>query len=159
MTKADMARAHPVAVRTTDPAEADAPPATRPPTAKTRRSMSATKSASSHISSGIEPSADVGSAPTSSMSASESPISKPSAKPPSGSNKQWRTPTTVRGLATQANKIATGLLNEEVDLEKAKAYSALVRSVAQMMSIEVARARFLRSEPVLDFEDEIEADS
>lgn len=62
----------------------------------------------------------------------------------------------MRGLATQANNIATALLNEEVDLEKAKAYSALVRSVAQMMSIEVARARFLRSEPVLDFEIEIE---
>lgn len=77
--------------------------------------------------------------------------------PPNVSNEQWPLPVNVRGLAAQANRIATAMLNDQVDLEKAKAYSALVRSVAQMMSIEVTRARFLRAEPILEFEDDTES--
>lgn len=56
-------------------------------------------------------------------------------------------------FASQTNRVATMLLNGELDLDTARSYSALVRGVAQMMSINVTHARFLKMEPILNFED------
>jgi hypothetical protein len=58
----------------------------------------------------------------------------------------------VRELAGQANQVATLMLNGQIDMELARSYGALVRGIAQMMSIEVTRARFVKTEPILTFE-------
>lgn len=60
----------------------------------------------------------------------------------------------MREFAAQANMVATDLLNGEIDIDSARTYSSLARGVAQMMSINVTRARFLKEEPVLEFDDE-----
>jgi len=75
--------------------------------------------------------------------------SKNSEKPRKGSNVRWRTPRNVRELAGQANEVATMLLNGEIDPEVGARYGSLVRGIAQMMSIEVTRARFVKTEPIL----------
>ena len=73
-------------------------------------------------------------------------------RPLSGRRQRWGTPETVHQLAGQANLVATMMLNGEIDLELARSYGALIRGIAQMMSIEVTRARFLKTEPILTFE-------
>jgi len=70
-----------------------------------------------------------------------------------GPARRWRTPSNVRELAGQANQVATLMLNGQIDIEVARSYGALVRGIAQMMSIEVTRARFVRTEPILTFEE------
>lgn len=45
------------------------------------------------------------------------------------------------------------VLNDEIGQEKAKTYSALVRSVAQLKSIETARARMRKEIADLGFEE------
>jgi hypothetical protein len=67
-------------------------------------------------------------------------------------------------FAAQANAVATMVLNGDIELEMARTYSAVARTVAQAMSTEVSRARFIQSEPSLAldpgvFEDEPEARS
>jgi hypothetical protein len=52
-------------------------------------------------------------------------------------------------FAAQANAVATLLLNGEIDVDVARTYSAVARTVAQAMSTEVSRARFVQSEPSL----------
>ena len=84
--------------------------------------------------------------------ASGSPTSKPSAKPSGGSTRRWRSPRTAMEFAAQANAVATLLLNGEIELELARTYSAVARTVAQAMSTEVSRARFIQSEPSLALE-------
>ena len=66
------------------------------------------------------------------------------------STRHWRQPTSVRAFAAQANAVATMVLNGEMDLESARVYSAVARTVAQSMSTEVTRSRFLQTEPDLD---------
>lgn len=68
-------------------------------------------------------------------------------------NKHWLTPTNARELAIQANKMATMLLNNEVDMGIAQKYSALVRGISQLMSIEVAKARLEKTKINLDLTD------
>jgi hypothetical protein len=67
--------------------------------------------------------------------------------------KVWSKPKNARELASQINAIANLVLNGHIDLDQARAYSSLVRAVGQMMSLEVYRARFLKEQPLLDFED------
>lgn len=69
--------------------------------------------------------------------------------PTSGSNGRYREPKTVRELAAQVNQTATRVLNGEIDLETARVYSAMTRNVAQLVTAEVQKARFLRKEPDL----------
>jgi hypothetical protein len=57
-------------------------------------------------------------------------------------------------FAAQANKVATMILNGEIDLETAAAYSRVARTVAQAMSTEVSRARFLQRAPMLLLNDD-----
>jgi hypothetical protein len=98
-------------------------------------------------------SADSGSTPGRSGPAGESQISTSSAEPSIVSIKQWPTPKNVRGFASQVNQVATMVLNGDIDLNNARLYSGLVRTVAQAMSTEVSRARFLSQIPDLSFED------
>jgi len=78
----------------------------------------------------------------------------------SASNGQWRAPRTVREFAAQTNAIATAVLNGDVPegpaLDSVRLYSQLARTIAQSMSTEVQRARFLGKAPDLRFEIEEE---
>lgn len=94
-------------------------------------------------------SGDNGSHDGKSESASDAPTSKNCVGPASVSKGPWRTPRTVKELAGQASIVGTMLLNDQMPLETAKAYSAIVRSTAQLISAEVARARARREEPDL----------
>lgn len=80
------------------------------------------------------------------------PKSKPSEQPSSGSKQHWPTPTNVREFAAQANKIATMVLNNEIDMDKARTFATLARVVTQAASIEVTRSRFLKEAPDLSLE-------
>lgn len=73
----------------------------------------------------------------------------------SGSTRRWRQPRNVREFAAQANAVATLVLNGEMGLEAARTYSSVARTVAQAMSTEVSRSRFLQSEPSLDLPDDV----
>jgi len=63
----------------------------------------------------------------------------------------WNTPINAKELAEQANKMATKLLNGEVDTQTAQRYSALVRGISQLLSLEVAKARLEKSKIDLNF--------
>jgi hypothetical protein len=78
--------------------------------------------------------------------------SKNSDAPTSGSNKRWRAPRTVKEFAAQVNQVATMVLNQEIDEDVAKLYASNARVVAQAISSEVTRARFVREEPNLSLE-------
>lgn len=95
-----------------------------------------------------------GSKTTESASDNESLTSRPSAKPSTALKRRWKRPRNVREFAAQANAVATMLLNGDLDIDTARTYSSLARGVAQMMSINVTRARFLKEEPVLDFDED-----
>ena len=69
--------------------------------------------------------------------------------------RRWRQPRNVREFAAQANAVATMVLNGTMDLESARAYSSVARTVAQAMSTEVSRSRFLQSEPSLDLPEDV----
>ena len=90
-----------------------------------------------------------------SESESESLTSSSSEQPTSVSKKRWRQPRNVREFAAMANAVATQVLNGEMDLDQARAFSSISRTVAQAMSIEVTRARFLKESPDLEFGDDI----
>lgn len=80
------------------------------------------------------------------------PNSAPSDEQSSDSKKFWPTPTNVGEFASQANKLATMVLNGHVDPEVARTYATLARVVAQAASISVSRSRFLKTEPDLSLE-------
>lgn len=95
-----------------------------------------------------------GSEPGKSELADEAATSSTSDAPSTSSTRHWPTPVNVRQFAAQARLVATLILRDEIDLDKARAYSGVARTVAQAMTTETARARFLRSEPDLMFDDE-----
>lgn len=53
-------------------------------------------------------------------------------------------------FAAQASDVATRVLNGTMDLETARVYGAVARTVAQAMTTEVQRARFLQQQPDLE---------
>ncbi len=65
------------------------------------------------------------------------------------SRKRYRQPVTPLQLAAQASAVATNLLNGSLDLETARAYSAIARVAAQALSTEVQTGRFLKSKAQL----------
>lgn len=75
--------------------------------------------------------------------------SKTSGARTSSSSKHWRQPTDARELAAQTNMVATMLLNNEIDVDTARTYAALSRVIAQVLSVTVTRARFVKTEPDL----------
>ena len=80
------------------------------------------------------------------------PKSKRSAERSSDLNKAYQKPSNVKGLAEQVNEIATLVLNDKIDLEKARTYSALVRGVGQLMSLEMFKARQMKTVPNTDLQ-------
>jgi hypothetical protein len=50
--------------------------------------------------------------------------------------------------------VATMVLNDEIDLDKAKSYSNIARNVIQGMGQEVTKSRFLKTAADLSFADE-----
>ena len=78
--------------------------------------------------------------------------SKTSVSPSRDSKEHWSTPRNVREFAVQANRLATMVLNAEVDFDVARTYATLARVVAQAASIEVTRSRFLKEAPDLSLE-------
>lgn len=80
------------------------------------------------------------------------PTSSPSGRPSEPSSEQWLLPVNVRQFAAQANEVATMVLNGTLPIETARTYATLARVVAQTITAEVARARFIKSEPELTFE-------
>lgn len=125
--------------------------------ATSRRNRNATTSTSGESRSTPKPtgrSASSGSTTTASASAGTTPTSPASEPPSSESSKQWRKPRDAKSFAAQANEVATLILNGAIDLDVARAYSGVARTMAQVLSAEVYRARFLQQEPNLSLEDE-----
>lgn len=94
--------------------------------------------------------------PTKSGSVSASQTSGNSAAQSSVSNKRWQRPRNVRQFVTQVNEVATALLNGELsneEIERIRIYSALTRVIAQGMTTEVQRGRFLKQAPDLEFDE------
>jgi hypothetical protein len=102
----------------------------------------------------IPKSAADGSTSTSNESANGSPIFVNSEKPSSISTRSWKSPRNVKEFAAQTNMVATMVLRGDIELERARVYSGLARTVAQAMSTEVSRSRFLAQEPDLSLEEE-----
>lgn len=101
----------------------------------------------------VAPKAELGDEPIASAQASTSiPMSTPCEPASSDSKKHWRKPRTLREFAAQANEIATLVLNDGIDIERARNYAALARVVSQAASIEVTRSRFLKREPDLSLD-------
>lgn len=88
-------------------------------------------------------------------SVSTSPTSKNSDEPSSGSTRRWRQPRNVREFAAQANAVATMVLNGDMPTDTARTYSSVARTVAQAMSTEVSKARFVKQEPQLTLSENI----
>lgn len=80
--------------------------------------------------------------------------SKTSDAPSSDSKPHWDSPRNIKQFAIQANKVATMVLNGDIDMETARTFATLARVVAQATSIEVTKARFLKESPDLELEDE-----
>ena len=64
----------------------------------------------------------------------------------------WRPARSAIEFAAQANQVATMVLNGEIDPDVARIYSGIARTVAQAMSTEVSRARFLAEQPNLSLD-------
>lgn len=94
--------------------------------------------------------------PIKSESGSESLISNSSAAPSKPSTETYRLPRNVREFASQANRVGTAILNGQIDLDTARAYSAVARTVAQALTAETTHARFLKTAPDLTFVEEDE---
>jgi hypothetical protein len=95
---------------------------------------------------------------TRNASESESLTSVNSAPRASVSNRHWQKPRNVRQFVSQVNDIATAILNGDLtdeQLERVRIYAGLTRVVAQGMTTEVQRARFLKAAPDLTFEDDV----
>ena len=96
-----------------------------------------------------------GSTEVSNVGAFESQPSKPSDEPSAPSTRHWGTPRTAMEFAGQANRVATMILNGEIDVDTGRLYSSVARTVAQALSTEVSRARYLQNEPNLTFPEEV----
>ena len=80
------------------------------------------------------------------------PISISSGTPLKSSKRRFRQPKTALQLAAQASFVGTQLLNGEIDLEVARAYSTTARTAAQAFGIEVTTGRFLKKTPMLELD-------
>lgn len=143
-----------------DPEAVSATAATNAATVRRQRASKPTTPPLSGTTGAILPSAGSGSSDTGSASGKASPTSKPSERPSKPSTRRWRQPSNVREFAAQANAVATMVLNGEIDVDAARSYSSVARTVAQAMSTEVSRSRFLQTEPSLDIPSDVwEADA
>lgn len=83
------------------------------------------------------------------------PKSMGSPTPSSDSKKRWKRPQTVRAFASQVNAVCTQVLNGEIDLNQANAFSQLARVVAQTMTAESRKAMFQKRAPDLTFDEDV----
>lgn len=61
----------------------------------------------------------------------------------------------MKALSVQINAIATAVLNGQIDdLEPIRLYSNLTRTLAQTISAQATRSRFLKEAPDLRLDDE-----
>lgn len=58
-------------------------------------------------------------------------------------------------LASLVSKVAVQVLNGDIEIEKARTFSGLVRTAAQAMTTETARARSEKIVPELQLNDEV----
>lgn len=152
------------AVEPTGAAGAGAHAATSTATARIPRAARHTERRSNDTSSATQRSGSSGSAATSSgpvpTSAEELPTqssqatSGSSGEASGGSTRHWRTPRSAREFSAQANRVATMLLNGEIDRDLVQQYSAVARTMVQAISAEVYRARILKEVPDLGLSDE-----
>lgn len=140
--------------RTIVPDDPDAPTATSEPTGPIQNEQPPIENESPNTSAETQKSGESGSETTESESEPVFPTSRRSGEPSRDSKVRWRKPRNVREFAAQANSVATMMLNGEIDIDTARAYSSIARGIAQMMSINVTRARFLKEEPILEFDDD-----
>lgn len=70
-----------------------------------------------------------------------------------GSKLRWRMPKNVREFTSQVNAVATKVLNGELDTDTARIYASLTRVLAQSLSVEVTKARFLKTAPDMNIDD------
>ena len=66
------------------------------------------------------------------------------------SKRLWQQPKNVSDLAKQANEVATLILNDAIDLDKATKYTAAARTVSQLKALEVYKSRFTKVFPDLE---------
>lgn len=132
-----------------------APPATSADTAPLTPDDATTTMPSSGTTPAAPRSTSNGPAAGSTGPASGRPSSKPSDPPSSGSTRHWRSPGSAMAFAAQANMVATQVLNGEIDLDTARTYASVARTVAQAMSTEVSRARFVQSVPQLELSQDV----
>lgn len=141
----------------TDEEAASVPAATPPDTAQPNAAGSGRRPPTPPTRNGLaqaprdEPGDAPGSITTNSASESGSLTFVTSGGPSRPSTGPYRLPKTVREFAALANVVATGVLNGQVDLEVARTYSSIARTVAQAITAETTRARFLKTEPDLTF--------
>lgn len=86
---------------------------------------------------------------------SSTPTSSSSTKQSDGSIKRWKKPQTIKQFAAQINQVATMILNEEIPIETAYAYSRLTRNFAHIITTETAKNRFLKKQTDLELEEDI----
>jgi cytoskeletal protein RodZ len=85
-------------------------------------------------------------------SATTSPSNSSNSTSPSSASKgYWREPKTLKEFTSQVNSVASKVLNGQMDMDIARTYSGLARVIAQSVSTEVSRSRFLKMAPDLDF--------
>lgn len=138
---ASVARRHAAqGVGTTDES---AQPVTSEPIASDPAEAKPTGKRSRPTPSATQTSAESGSEPTESASAGTSQTSPNSGVP----SKHWRRPANAKAFAAQANSVATMVLNGEIDLDVARVYSGIGRTMAQALSAEVYRARYMGEQP------------
>jgi hypothetical protein len=133
-----------------------APPATSGATELTRRDGRGTARRSRNTSAATTPAGVSGSTAGGNGSVGASQTSKPSEPPSTPSTRRWRRPKDAAAFAAQANSVATMILNGELDLDTARTYSGVARTMAQVLSAEVYRARFLQQAPDLSLEEDDE---
>lgn len=129
-------------------------PATSASTGRDRGGEKPIAGPSRPISGATTPSGLSGSTDGVNESAGVSRTSKPFEPPSTPSTRRWRRPKDAAAFAAQANRVATMILNGELDLDTARTYSGVARTMAQVLSAEVYRSRFLQQAPDLTLDDE-----
>jgi len=136
-----------------DPVVANVTPATSAGTVARPRGSAATTTLSSATTRAIRRSTARGAAAGDGPSATGTPNSETSSEPSAPSTGHWVVPVDPMTFAYQANKVATAILNGEIDLDVARTYASVARTVAQAMNTEVNRARLEQSLPDLSMKE------
>lgn len=124
--------------------------ATRDATARRQRASAPTTTPSSDTTDGTVTSTSSGDTDGSDPSATGTPNSETSSERSRLSTRHWDEPDGPMSFAAQANQVATAILNGEIEIEVARTYASVARTVAQAMNTEVNRARLYETIPDLE---------